>query len=73
MKARPRSPDGGGNPLLGAPALNDATWNYGGDHAQVIESISKGRNGVMPAFGTRLDETQIRLLAAWLKTGARKP
>jgi cytochrome c oxidase cbb3-type subunit 3 len=66
-------PDGGGNPLLGAPALNETTWNYGGDRAQVIESISKGRNGVMPAFGTHLDETQIRLLAAWLKSGARKP
>lgn len=66
-------PDGGGNPLLGAPALNDPVWNYGGDHARVLESISQGRNGVMPAFGTRLDETQIRLLAAWLKSGAQKP
>jgi len=26
----------------------------------------------MPAFGTRLDETQIRVLAAWLKAGARE-
>ena len=67
------APDGGGNPLLGAPALNDTIWNYGGEHAQVIESIAQGRNGVMPAFGTRLDETQIRLLAVWLKSGARKP
>lgn len=62
--------DGGGNPLLGAPALNDAVWNYGGERAQVIESIAAGRNGAMPAFGARLDETQIRLLAAWLQAGA---
>ena len=35
-----------------------------------LRSIANGRNGVMPAFGARLDETQIRLLAAWLKAGA---
>ncbi len=65
--------DGGGNPLLGAPALNDTVWTYGGERAAVIESIANGRNGVMPAFGSRLDETQIRLLAAWLQAGARIP
>lgn len=64
--------DGAGDPLLGAPALNDRFWTYGGERAQVVESIAKGRNGSMPAFGTRLDETQIRLLAAWLKDGARE-
>jgi len=66
-------PDGAGNPLLGAPALNDAIWTYGGGRAEVVESIAMGRNGVMPAFGTRLDETQVRLLVAWLKSGARAP
>jgi cytochrome c oxidase cbb3-type subunit 3 len=65
-------PDGAGNPLLGAPALNDRAWTYGGERVQVIESIARGRNGTMPAFGARLDETQIRLLAAWLKAGARE-
>jgi mono/diheme cytochrome c family protein len=30
------------------------------------ESIANGRSGQMPAFGTRLDDTQIRLLLAWL-------
>jgi cytochrome c oxidase cbb3-type subunit 3 len=65
--------DGGGNPLLGAPTLNDPIWTYGGDRAAVIESLTNGRNGVMPAFGSRLDDTQIRLLAAWLKAGARVP
>jgi cytochrome c oxidase cbb3-type subunit 3 len=66
-------PDGAGNPMLGAPALNDHAWTYGGERAQVVESIAHGRNGTMPAFGTRLDKTQIRLLAAWLKAGAREP
>jgi cytochrome c oxidase cbb3-type subunit 3 len=66
-------PTGAGQPMLGGPALNDADWLYGGARAQVIQSIAQGRTGVMPAFGSRLDETQIRLLAAWLSAGARIP
>jgi cytochrome c oxidase cbb3-type subunit 3 len=66
-------PSGSGQAMLGAPALDDEDWLYGGDRAQVIQSIAMGRNGVMPAFGSRLDETQIRLLAAWLSAGARIP
>jgi cytochrome c oxidase cbb3-type subunit 3 len=63
-------PDGAGNPLLGAPALNDSAWLYGGSTAAVRESISQGRTGVMPAFGERLDSAQIKLLTAWLASGA---
>jgi cytochrome c oxidase cbb3-type subunit III len=59
-------PAGDGNPLLGAPPLNDASWLYGGDEAQVRASIANGRNGQMPAFGAKLDDLQIRLLVAWL-------
>ncbi len=66
-------PDGSGNPLLGAPALNDRIWTYGGERADVVDSIANGRNGTMPAFAGRLDETQMRLLSAWLKSGARTP
>ncbi len=66
-------PTGSGQPMLGAPALDDRDWLYGGERAEVIRSISLGRNGTMPAFGSRLDDTQIRLLAAWLASGARIP
>ena len=66
-------PDGSGNPVLGAPALNDQVWLYGGNRSDVMRSIALGRNGVMPAFGTRLDATQIRLLTAWLSNGAKIP
>lgn len=58
--------DGAGMPLLGAPALNDDIWLYGGSTAAVRESIALGRTGVMPAFGDRLDNAQIKLLTAWL-------
>lgn len=63
-------PDGGGNALLGAPALNDDAWLYGGAYDDVYASIANGRTGVMPAFGARLDDTQIKLLTAWLTAGA---
>lgn len=65
--------DGAGNPLLGAPALNDTDWTYGGGRADVIATIANGRNGQMPAFGARLDDAQIRLLVAWLQSGAKTP
>ena len=64
-------PDGAGQPALGAPALNDDIWLYGGTPAAVRESIAKGRTGTMPAFGTRLDAAEIKLLAAWLAAGAK--
>jgi cytochrome c oxidase cbb3-type subunit III len=59
-------PTGDGNLVLGAPNLNDNTWLYGGSIEAVSVSIASGRNGVMPAFGERLDDTQIRLLLALL-------
>lgn len=59
-------PTGDGNPLLGAPRLNDAIWLYGGSEEVVAHSISLGRNGQMPAFGERLDDLEIKLLVAWL-------
>jgi cytochrome c oxidase cbb3-type subunit 3 len=59
-------PTGDGNPALGAPTLKDGIWLYGGNIKKVTESIANGRSGVMPAFGERLDDTQIRLLLALL-------
>ena len=63
--------DGAGSAALGAPALNDKAWLYGGSVAAVRESIALGRAGVMPAFGERLDDTEVKLLTAWLAAGAR--
>jgi cytochrome c oxidase cbb3-type subunit 3 len=66
-------PTGGGLALLGAPALNDSVWLYGGSAGAVRESIANGRTGVMPGFGQRLDATQVKLLTAWLASGAKPP
>ena len=59
-------PDGAGNVLLGAPNLTDSVWLYGGSSEAIAESLRIGRQGVMPAFAERLDDTQIRLLVAYL-------
>jgi len=59
-------PDGTGNIMLGAPNLVDTTWLYGSSRETVIATVTSGRGGVMPAFGKRLDDTQIRLLVAML-------
>ena len=57
---------GTGNVLLGAPDLTDDVWLYGSDLETIRTTIRGGRAGQMPAFGEQLDDTQIRLLVAWL-------
>ncbi|MCG8414772.1 MAG: cytochrome-c oxidase, cbb3-type subunit III [Pseudomonadales bacterium] len=58
--------DGAGNPLLGAPRITDDIWLYGGDLESIKTTVREGRFGIMPAFGERLDELQIKLLVALL-------
>ncbi len=58
--------DGKGNPLLGAPNLTDDVWLYGGDAATIRETVVNGRNNQMPAFGDKLGEQRVRLLAAYV-------
>ena len=58
--------NGEGNQLLGAPRLDDDIWLYGGDLDSIRETLANGRFGVMPGFGKRLDDFQIKLLVALL-------
>jgi cytochrome c oxidase cbb3-type subunit 3 len=57
---------GKGNPELGAPDLTDKIWLYGSDEATLIETISNGRAGVMPAWVERLDPATIKALAVYV-------
>jgi cytochrome c oxidase cbb3-type subunit 3 len=59
-------PDGKGNPAMGAPNLTDDIWLYGGGQTTLIETITKGRNGVMPAWGEFLGPQKVHLLAAYV-------
>jgi len=58
--------NGAGNPELGAPRLNDAIWLYGGDKQTVVQTITRSRGGVMPAWGDRLSPVAIKQLAVYV-------
>jgi len=57
---------GQGNPELGAPNLTDKIWLYGSDEAILIETITNGRGGVMPAWEGRLDPAPIKAMAVYV-------
>lgn len=64
-------PDGSGMAAMGAPNLTDKVWLYGGSEASIIESIAKGRNGVMPGSAQTLGTTsnrdaKLHLLTAYI-------
>jgi cytochrome c oxidase cbb3-type subunit 3 len=59
-------PEGKGSTIIGAPNLTDQIWLYGGDINTVEETIRKGHGGVMPAWRTRLDPKEVRVIAAWV-------
>jgi cytochrome c oxidase cbb3-type subunit III len=64
-------PDGTGMQALGAPNLTDKIWLYGGSEGAIIESIAKGRNGVMPGIDQTLGttsnkEAKLHLLTAYV-------
>jgi cytochrome c oxidase cbb3-type subunit 3 len=59
---------GKGNRELGAPDLTDKIWLYGPDVAAIVEGLWNGRNGMMPAWGGRLDESTIKALAVYVHT-----
>ena len=58
--------DGTGNPALGAPNLTDRVWLHGSSEQALIETISKGRNSLMPAHRDFLGEDKVHLLAAYV-------
>ena len=57
---------GKGNQELGAPNLTDQIWLYGSDEATIIETITNGRAGVMPAWAGRLDPSTIKAMAVYV-------
>jgi cytochrome c oxidase cbb3-type subunit 3 len=58
--------EGKGNHALGAPNLTDDIWLYGGSEDQLKETITKGRQGRMPAHGELLGEAKVHLLATYV-------
>jgi cytochrome c oxidase cbb3-type subunit III len=58
--------NGKGNQELGAPDLTDKIWLYGSDEATLVETITNGRAGVMPAWAGRLDPATVKALAVYV-------
>jgi len=57
--------DGRGAPSF--PDLTDASWLYGDSYDQVLTSITKGRQGVMPPLGAALGEDGVAETAAYVQ------
>lgn len=57
---------GKGNQEMGAPNLTDKIWLYGSDEATLVDTITNGRAGVMPAWVGRLDPATIKALAVYV-------
>ncbi len=58
--------DGKGNQMLGAANLTDDYWLYGSSKKDIIETITHGRNGKMPAWEKVLGKDKAHLVAAYV-------
>jgi cytochrome c oxidase cbb3-type subunit 3 len=55
-----------GNADVGAPNLTTKIWLYGGDKATIQETLTNGRGGHMPAWGSKLDPATIKALTVYV-------
>ena len=55
-----------GNRELGSPNLTDKIWLYGSDKETIVQTVTNGRGGVMPAWGKRLDEPTLKSLVVYV-------
>lgn len=58
--------NGEGDRFVGAPALNNAVWLYGGSEEAIRHSIVYSRFGIMPGFANRLREAELRAVALYV-------
>lgn len=58
--------NGEGDRSQGAPNIVDAIWLYGSDHDSLVKTITYSRFGVMPAWGQRLSEEDVRAVSTFV-------
>lgn len=58
--------NGAGDTNVGAPALNNGIWLYGGTEADIRATVTNAHFGIMPGFTNRLPEAQIRAVAIYV-------
>ncbi len=56
--------DGGG--FLGFPNLTDSDWLYGGSPETIKQTITHGRNGIMPAWGKVIGEQSVESVTEYV-------
>lgn len=57
---------GKGSTEFGAPNLTDSIWLFGNTIEQIVETVTNGRQGVMPAWNGRLDPVTIKALTVYV-------
>jgi len=57
---------GQGNRQVGAPSLVDNIWQYSGTLAGIEQQVTLPKQGVMPAWGKRLDDADIKMVAIYV-------
>ncbi|HUQ19486.1 MAG TPA: c-type cytochrome [Gemmatimonadaceae bacterium] len=55
-----------------APGFSDGRWHFGGTPGAIFESIYEGRPDGMPSWGGRIDNNEIWMLAAYVRSLAKK-
>lgn len=50
------------------PSLRDRAWRYGSSPDRIFNSIAQGRGQGMPSWGSRLPESQIWLITAYVSS-----
>ena len=55
-----------GDASIGAPNLADAIWLYGSDRQSIATSVREARFGVMPAWGQRLSDEDVRAVTLYV-------
>jgi cytochrome c oxidase cbb3-type subunit III len=60
--------DGKGNKDLGSVNLTAGIFQWGGTKADLVKTITYGRQGVMPAWGGRLEPETVKELAVYVHT-----
>jgi cytochrome c oxidase cbb3-type subunit 3 len=58
--------DAGG--AKGFPSLRDSDWLYGGEPQAIKDSITNGRNGIMPPFAAVLDAEGVKNVASYVRS-----
>ena len=66
--------EGTGNPALGSTNLTrKELFLFGSDKASIVESITKGRRAVMPAFDGTLKPEELKAVSVYVFNQARHP